>query len=71
MPNYGIRTERYKLIRYYGEINEWELYDLEKDPREMRSVYDDPAYAKVRAQLHKQLKDLQKKYKDTNPEVSL
>lgn len=71
MPNYGIRTERYKLIRYYGEINEWELYDLEKDPREMRSVYDDPAYAKVKAQLHKQLIALQKKYKDTNPEAAI
>lgn len=71
MPHYGVRTERYKLIHFYGEIDEWELYDLEKDPREMQSVYADPAYAKVRTQMHKQLTALQKKYKDENPEAQL
>src|SRR5690349_15407375 len=34
-PHLGVRTERYKLIQYYT-LNEWELFDLEKDPREMR-----------------------------------
>ncbi|MPM99304.1 Multifunctional alkaline phosphatase superfamily protein [bioreactor metagenome] len=71
IPHYGVRTERYKLIHFYQVVDEWELYDLEKDPREMKSVYNDPAYAKIRAQLHKQLITLQKKYKDTNPEVAL
>ena len=36
-PHYGIRTERYKLISYYN-INQWELFDLEKDPDEMESL---------------------------------
>ena len=71
MPHYGVRTERYKLIHFYGEIDEWELYDLEKDPREMRSVYDDQAYTSVRAQMHKKLTALQKKYKDQQPEAPL
>ena len=70
-PHYGIRTTRYKLIHYYGEVSEWELFDLQKDPGEMRSVYDNPAYTKIKAQLHKQLKTLQKKYQDTNPEAPL
>ncbi|RYU11809.1 sulfatase [Nocardioides iriomotensis] len=53
----GIRTRDRKLVHYYGsgcgqpgastqEIPaEWELFDLERDPEELRSVYDDPAYA--------------------------
>ena len=31
-PHYGVRTERYKLI-YFNKINQWELYDLKKDPQ--------------------------------------
>jgi arylsulfatase A-like enzyme len=42
-PHYGIRSDRYKLIHYYT-IEEWELFDLEKDPDEMRSVYSEPEY---------------------------
>ena len=38
LPHYGIRTERYKLISYYT-VNEWELFDLEKDPDEMESFF--------------------------------
>lgn len=67
IPHYGIRTERYKLIHFYKIVDEWEMYDLEKDPLEMKSVYDDPSYAKVRTDLHKRLIGLQKKYKDTDP----
>jgi len=62
--HYGIRTNRYKLIHFYYDVDEWELYDLEKDPHEMHSVYNDPAYAKIQARLHKQLDGLRKKYKD-------
>ena len=31
--HYGIRTTQYKLIHYYDDIDEWELYDLSKDPK--------------------------------------
>ncbi len=44
--HYGVRTRRYKLIHYY-EIDEWELFDLERDPDELRSVYSEPAYAEI------------------------
>lgn len=64
--HYGIRTERYKLIHFYYDVDEWELYDLEKDPHEMKSVYDDPAYTDVRATLHKKLAELRVKYKDSD-----
>jgi hypothetical protein len=65
-PHFGVRTDRHKLIRYYT-LGEWELFDLEKDPREMRSVHDDLAYADVRRGLEAKLKSLQEQYRDTDP----
>jgi arylsulfatase A-like enzyme len=56
--HYGVRTERYKLIRYYGEFDEWELFDLDRDPNELRSVYDDPAYAGTVDALKQELRRL-------------
>ena len=47
MRHYGITTDKYKLIHFYYDIDEWELYDLEKDPQEMKNIYGDPAYADV------------------------
>lgn len=54
----GVRTERYKLIHFYN-IDEWELYDLDNDPHEMRSVYDDPQYAEVVKELKAEITRLQ------------
>ena len=61
--HYGVRTDRYKLIYYY-KIDEWELFDLDRDPHELRSVYDDPAYADVRKKLQAELKRLRRELKD-------
>jgi arylsulfatase A-like enzyme len=66
-PHYGVRNERYKLIHFY-DLKEWELYDLEKDPHEMKSVYSDPAYADVVKQMEKELAALRKQYKDDDSE---
>lgn len=60
--HYGVRTKRHKLIHYYG-IDEWELFDLETDPDEMKSVHDDPAYAEVLSELQAELERLRKQYK--------
>lgn len=54
-PHYGVHTERYKLIHYYKPVDEWEMFDIEEDPLELRSVYDDPQYAQVRAELEAEL----------------
>jgi arylsulfatase A-like enzyme len=59
----GVRTGRYKLI-YFNELKEWELYDLQKDPHELHSVYDDPAYADVVEQMKVELQRLKDQYKD-------
>lgn len=61
--HFGIRTDRYKLIRFYN-IDEWELFDLEKDPHELHSVYDDAQYSEIRGNLAERLAALQAKYKD-------
>jgi arylsulfatase A-like enzyme len=63
--HYGVRTERYKLIHFYNDIDEWELYDLQSDPDEMRNVYNDPAYEDTVKELTAELKRLREKYKDT------
>jgi len=63
--HYGIRTERYKLIHFYNDIDEWEFYDLKSDPDEMHNVYNDPAYADTVKELTAELKQLRAKYKDT------
>ena len=62
--HYGVRTDRYKLIHFYQDIDEWELYDLEKDPREMMNVIADPAYADVLVEMRAELERLQKEYQD-------
>ena len=64
--HYGVRTDRYKLIHFYNDIDEWELYDLMKDPREMKNVFDDPAYADIVKELKVELQRLREKYKDTD-----
>ena len=58
---YGVRTQRYKLIHYY-ETGEWELFDLARDPDELRSVYGSPAYEAVTVQLQARLAELRRQY---------
>ncbi len=67
--HYGVRTERYKLIRY-PMYDGWELFDLAVDPDEMVSVYDAPGYEPVREELMARLKELQEAYGDTEPDLS-
>jgi arylsulfatase A-like enzyme len=61
--HYGIRTERHKLI-YFHKLDAWELYDLVKDPDEMRNVYLDPAYRDLIPKLKEELHRLKKELKD-------
>ena len=62
----GVATKTHKLIHYY-DLDEWELYDLAKDPNEMKSQYANPACASVVADLKKELIRLKKLYKVTDP----
>ena len=62
--HYGIRTERYKLMHFYNDIDVWELYDLQTDPNELHNLYGQPGMEKVTKQLMKRLKQLQIQYDD-------
>jgi arylsulfatase A-like enzyme len=64
--HYGISTERYKLVHFYYDIDEWEMFDLKTDPLELKNVYNDPAYSAERKKLHEQLDGLMKKYRDSD-----
>lgn len=76
--HFGIRTQRYKLIFFYGlpldaagarkepTDPHWELYDLEKDPHEMNNVIADEAYEDVVRQLKIQLMEIRDQVGDTD-----
>ncbi len=65
--HYGVRTERYKLIHFYGDMDHWELYDLEEDPNELTNLYGHEAYARVQAELHEELERLRSEYQVQEP----
>src|SRR5699024_67776 len=68
--HFGLRTDRYKLIHYYGEalgssgaINvskepEWELFDLEVDPGELNNIYNNPNNIELTKELKRELYSL-------------
>ena len=63
-PHFGVVTSRYKLVRFEShDVNEWELFDREHDPHELRNVYLEPAYAAVVADLKKELDRLRAELK--------
>jgi len=78
--HFGIRTDRYKLIFFYGLALDgfgdadnptpphWELYDLEEDPHEMYNVDHDPAYREEAKRLTKKLLELKRRVGDTDEE---
>ena len=61
----GVRNDRYKLF-YLPKTDEWQLFDLEKDPQEMKSVHDDPDYATVLADMKKIYRELLAQYQVTS-----
>ena len=63
--HYGIRTDRYKLIHFYNNIDQWELYDLEEDPGEVNNLFGQKAYEELSGDLLMQMIALQKQYNDT------
>jgi arylsulfatase A-like enzyme len=64
--HYGVATDRYKLMHFYYDIDEWEMYDLDVDPMEMQNVYDDPEYANIRKMMHEKLEELREHYGDSD-----
>ena len=63
-PHFGIRTMRYKLIRFYGPFDAWELFDLSNDKTESNNLYGKPEFDTITLQLKLDLVKLAKEYKD-------
>ena len=66
--HYGVRTERYKLMHFYDDIDSWELYDLEEDPKEIHNQIDNPEYDEIESRLRTTLDSLQTLYNVTDKE---
>lgn len=64
--HYGVRTDRYKLIHFYNDIDSWELYDLKRDPSEMNNLYGKKGTQKITKELKVELERLRKEYKVPN-----
>ncbi|NQU54990.1 MAG: sulfatase [Bacteroidetes bacterium] len=76
--HYGVRTDRYKLVFFYGlslgssgSIDKptppgWELYDLQNDPTEVNNVYNHPEYNEVTKKLKLELLRLKAEYNDSD-----
>ena len=62
--HYGVRTERYKLIHFYNDIDHWELYDLQTDPSELDNLYGRPGYEDITEDLKCRMQHLQEQYGD-------
>ncbi|MGB5610838.1 sulfatase/phosphatase domain-containing protein, partial [Eudoraea sp.] len=59
-------TKDYKLIHFYYDVDEWELYDRKNDRFEVNNVYQDPKYSKVVRKMKQKLKEVRLKYKDSD-----
>ncbi len=82
VANLGIRTDRYKLIFYYGDPLDkkgarkpsyepvWELYDLKNDPAEMHNLYSVPKYKKLINQLKNEILKQRKELGDEDNQSS-
>ena len=64
-PCRGVRTERYKLIHFFLDPEEWELYDLEKDPNESHNLYGKEGFETLTAKLKERLVALRNETGDT------
>jgi arylsulfatase A-like enzyme len=64
-PHRGVRTERYKLIHFFTEPQEFELYDLAADPAEDHNLYGRPEMAELTARLKARLEELRRETGDT------
>jgi arylsulfatase A-like enzyme len=64
-PCRGVRTDRYKLIHFFIEPQEWELYDLQTDPDEMDNLYGKPGNEELTTHLKERLAALRAETQDT------
>jgi arylsulfatase A-like enzyme len=67
--HYGVVTDHYKLVHFYEpDMNYWEMFDSRKDPKELKSVFNDPEYAEVRKEMETELARLRTELKVPDPD---
>jgi arylsulfatase A-like enzyme len=66
IPHLAIRGSEYKLIYFYT-VEEWELYDLKKDPGEQNNLINSTVHQKIITDLKKELHNLRDQYDDHEP----
>ncbi len=69
--HYGIRTEKYKLIHFYNDFDQWELYDLKNDLTEINSLFGKEGFEEITESLYHQIVFLQKENIDTTTMIKL
>lgn len=62
--NRGVRTDRHKLIHYFEEPQEWEMYDLRTDPGERNNLWNNPEYGQLQRRLIRRLAELRQETGD-------
>ena len=66
-PHEGVADKRYKLINFkHDDVDEWELFDHQRDPSEMKSEYGNPEYVETIARLKTELEQLKQRFKIEN-----
>lgn len=61
--HYGVRTRTHKLI-YFWKKDQWELFDLTKDPHELRNLYGQPGQERITATLKAELQRVKREARD-------
>jgi arylsulfatase A-like enzyme len=61
-PHYGIRTDRFKLIHFYYDMDIWEFYDLNDDPQELNNLIDFKDHKTLIDELKRDLYELKNEY---------
>jgi arylsulfatase A-like enzyme len=62
----GVRTEHFTLAHYF-ETDEWDLFDLQKDPEQLHSVYTDSVYTTTVKDLKAEIERLRRLYNESDP----
>ena len=62
-PNYKVKDPKTGKPTQLPPDDEWEFYDLQKDPHEMNNVYSNPEYAGEIKRMKNELQQLRIKYK--------
>ena len=60
-PHFGVRTERYKLIRFPG-LDAWEFFDLSADPEELHNLFGQEEHAAAIAKHQAELARLREHF---------